>query len=305
MRDARVFGGDLDLVVGKSLDAVHGQDVCSREGPVNRPDAIGDVDTLGAKSGSLKVPGSSLREATVVSIGRRNLHALNVLMNVDGGGRATHAFRFSSYGCDSGYSGSTDDWIAQGVPGAGAGHSGIGNRQRGVIVGDKVNGGEDALPRGIAGGGAKILSFSEFERDIAAGIQGNGLDAGASGITGAFSDTTGEVGKRDDSQYKNEAGTATIHEPSSRPFPGRERSVWRKAASVEGHREFEQVHGASSVVDNAVATPSFEMQPRVVDDVQVSCYYQKVPRVKSGLPVYGGLIGWAVCAGIRLRENLG
>ena len=49
----------------------------------------------------------------------------------------------------------------------------------------------------------------------------------------------------------------------------------------------------------------FEMQPTVVDDVQVSCYYQKVPRVKSGLPVYGGLIGWAVCTGIRLRENLG
>src|SRR5882724_312083 len=244
MRDARVFGGDLDLVVGKSLDAVHGQDVCSREGPVNRPDAIGDVDTLGAKNGSLKVPGSSLRETTVVSIGRGNLHALNVLVNVDGGGCATHTFRFSSYGCDSGYSGSTDDWIAQGVPGAGAGHAGIGNRQRGVIVGNKVNGGEDALTRGIAGGGAKILSFPEFEGDSAAGIQGNGLDAGALGITGAFSDTTGEGGERDDGQYNKEAGTATIHEPSSRPFPGRERSsVWRKAASVEGHRQFEQAHG--------------------------------------------------------------
>jgi len=48
-----------------------------------------------------------------------------------------------------------------------------------------------------------------------------------------------------------------------------------------------------------------EMHRRVVDDVQGSCYYQKVPRVKSGLPVYGGLIGWAFCAGIRLRENLG
>jgi len=59
------------------------------------------------------------------------------------------------------------------------------------------------------------------------------------------------------------------------------------------------------VLVNAVAVPASEMRPRVVDDVQVSCYYQKVPRVKSGLPVYGCLIGWVVCAGIRLRENLG
>ena len=168
-----------------------------------------------------------------------------------------------------------------------------------------MDGGKNTLPCGITCSGAKILRSSEFQRDIAAGIQGNGLDTAGLRIVGAFSDTTGEGGKRDDSQYKKEAGTATIHEPSSRPFPGRERCVWRKGASVEGHREFEQVHGATSVVDNAVAVPSSEMQPRVVDDVQVSCYYQKVPRVKSGLPVYGGLIGWVVCAGIRPRENLG
>jgi len=47
------------------------------------------------------------------------------------------------------------------------------------------------------------------------------------------------------------------------------------------------------------------MQRGVVDDVQVSCYYQKVPRVKSGLPVHGGLIDWVMYTSIRLRENLG
>ena len=47
------------------------------------------------------------------------------------------------------------------------------------------------------------------------------------------------------------------------------------------------------------------MRRTVVDDVQVACYYLKVPRVTSGLPVYGGLIGWAICAAFRLRENSG
>ena len=33
------------------------------------------------------------------------------------------------------------------------------------------------------------------------------------------------------------------------------------------------------------------MPPVMVDGVQTSCYYQKVPRVKSGLPVCAGLFG--------------
>src|SRR5208282_3156923 len=42
--------------------------------------------------------------------------------------------------------------------------------------------------------------------------------------------------------------------------------------------------------------PSFSsMRWRVVDDVQCSCYYQTVPRVKSGLPVHGGPVGCATC----------
>src|SRR6266852_1803489 len=48
-----------------------------------------------------------------------------------------------------------------------------------------------------------------------------------------------------------------------------------------------------------------QMRRTVVDDVQGSCYYQTVPRVKSGLPVYGSPVGCATCAGDRLRENLG
>ena len=43
----------------------------------------------------------------------------------------------------------------------------------------------------------------------------------------------------------------------------------------------------------------------LVDDVQSSCYYLKVPRVKSGLPVFGSLSGCATCDGSKFRENLG
>ena len=39
------------------------------------------------------------------------------------------------------------------------------------------------------------------------------------------------------------------------------------------------------------------MRGRVVDDVQRSCYYLTVPRVKSGLPVHGSSVRCATCAG--------
>src|SRR5450759_272888 len=60
------------------------------------------------------------------------------------------------------------------------------------------------------------------------------------------------------------------------------------------------------------------MHGRVVDDVQGSCYYQTVPRVKSGLPVYGSPVACATCVarqapgkswlsfeGIRTRSKVG
>jgi hypothetical protein len=44
------------------------------------------------------------------------------------------------------------------------------------------------------------------------------------------------------------------------------------------------------MADKLIADSSFSsMPPTVVDDVQGSCYYQTVPRVKSGLPVHGSL----------------
>src|SRR5260221_2779847 len=46
------------------------------------------------------------------------------------------------------------------------------------------------------------------------------------------------------------------------------------------------------------------MRRRAVDDVQGSCYYQTVPRVKSGLPVYGSPVGCATCAATGSREIL-
>src|SRR5271166_3172663 len=59
------------------------------------------------------------------------------------------------------------------------------------------------------------------------------------------------------------------------------------------------------------------MRRTVVDDVQGSCYYQTVPRVKSGLPVYGSPVwmrnqrvrqapgkSWLSCEEIRTRVEL-
>jgi len=43
------------------------------------------------------------------------------------------------------------------------------------------------------------------------------------------------------------------------------------------------------------------MRGMVVDDVQCSCYYLKVPRVRSGLPVFGSLVKGATRAGNGLR----
>ena len=52
---------------------------------------------------------------------------------------------------------------------------------------------------------------------------------------------------------------------------------------------------------SSVLPPFPSMRGRVVDDVQRSCYYQTVPRVKSGLPVYGSFVGCATRAGDGLR----
>jgi hypothetical protein len=47
------------------------------------------------------------------------------------------------------------------------------------------------------------------------------------------------------------------------------------------------------------------MRRTAVDDVQGSCYYQTVPRVKSGLPVYGSPVGKRNPRCGRLREDFG
>ena len=48
-----------------------------------------------------------------------------------------------------------------------------------------------------------------------------------------------------------------------------------------------------------------EMPDAMVDDVQFHCYYLKVPRVKSGLPVGGDLTRHVSSNGDRFRQNLG
>jgi hypothetical protein len=47
------------------------------------------------------------------------------------------------------------------------------------------------------------------------------------------------------------------------------------------------------------------MRRTAVDDVQGSCYYQTVPRVKSGLPVYGSPVDKRNPRCGRRREDFG
>src|ERR1700730_18278193 len=101
---------------------------------------------------------------------------------------------------------------------------------------------EDGASGAILGGGIKARSTADIDGEVGAGAQRNGLHSSATGVGTAFAETTGEGDDEGDDQGKKKAGTATMHEPSSRPFARREHNnvVGRKTVSVEGHWDFEQ-----------------------------------------------------------------
>jgi hypothetical protein len=61
------------------------------------------------------------------------------------------------------------------------------------------------------------------------------LHASVAGVAAALAEAAGEGDDEGDGQRKKKTGTATMHEPSSRPFARREHNVvGRKTVSVEG-----------------------------------------------------------------------
>jgi hypothetical protein len=61
------------------------------------------------------------------------------------------------------------------------------------------------------------------------------LHASIAGVAAAVAEAAGAGDDEGDGQSKKKTGTATMHEPSSRPFARREHNVvGRKTVSVEG-----------------------------------------------------------------------
>jgi hypothetical protein len=94
---------------------------------------------------------------------------------------------------------------------------------------------EDGFAGGILAGGAKELSATDVDGEVAAGAQRNAGYASVAGVAGALAEAAGEGGDEGDGQRKKKTGTATMHESSSRPFARREPNLFgRKTVSVEG-----------------------------------------------------------------------
>jgi hypothetical protein len=174
-----------------------------------------------------------------------NLDAIDVLVNVDGRGRAADALDDRGDDGDSGSSGTAHG--GAGIPSAGAGGAVAGDREWGGGVrvtarDNKLNSdAEDGAAGGILGGGAEDLSAADIDGEVGAGAQRNGLHASVAGVAAALAKTAGEGDDEGDGQCKKKTGTATIHEPSSRPFARREHiAVGRKTVSVEGHWDIGQ-----------------------------------------------------------------
>src|ERR1035441_10343485 len=254
LSDAGGPGGGLDLVEHGGSWGDHAR-VARR--PAHGADGAGDVHTIAVVGDGLELPGLSLIKAVVLLLrwGRGSdfddLNAVNVLVDVDGSDRAADAVG------DGGYEGDSESTSAAlgdgGVPGAGAGGTVAGHRERcgGVRVAaryDKLNvEAEDGFTEGILGAGTKALSAAGLERDCGAGAQGNARHASIAGVAAALAQAAGEGGDDADGQSKKKTGTATMHEPSSRPFARREQNVvGRKTVSVEGKEPGFKVSGFQS-----------------------------------------------------------
>ena len=111
-----------------------------------------------------------------------------------------------------------------GVPGAGAGIPIAGDREWrggvGAAAGDnKLNvDAEDGAAVGIPAAGAKDSEVPASIENVVAGGQRNARHASIAGVAAAFAEAAREGGDEGDGQSKKKTGTATMHEPSSRPI---------------------------------------------------------------------------------------
>lgn len=240
--DTGGLGGDLNLIgLERGQGGVCGDhtDIAGRPG--HGADGIGDVHVV-AKGDPLELPGLSLGKAVILrrwGLGLDHLNAIDVLVDKDPRARAADAFDDSSDEGDSGSSGTAHG--GAGVPGAGAGGPIDRDREgcRGVgatALDNKLRvDAEDGAADGILAGGGKEQSATGVDGEVGAGAQRYGLHASAAGVAAALAEAAGEGDDKGDGQRKKKTGTATMHEPSSRPFAGRELDVVeRKAVSVEG-----------------------------------------------------------------------
>src|SRR5215467_1578271 len=92
----------------------------------------------------------------------------------------------------------------------------------------------------IDGRRAEIEGRSGIDGLTSVRIQTNGLDPLITAATGAVAQAARERAEADCQKNNKDAGTATMHEPSSRPLSGRERSVRWKTVSVKGHDDLGQ-----------------------------------------------------------------
>jgi hypothetical protein len=124
-------------------------------------------------------------------------------------------------------------------------------------------GAKDGAAVGILPAGAKDLSAAYVDRDCAAGTHRNSSYASVAGAAAALAEAARESKDQGDGQRKKKTGTATMHEPSSRPFARREHKVvgW-KTVSVEGKVQGFKVSGLQSFKSASFEASSLKVSSR-------------------------------------------
>jgi hypothetical protein len=209
--DAGRFGGNLNLVEHGRLLRWYvrrcRENVAVRRRPVERADGVGDVQVV-AVGDSLEQPVLPLGKAVVLvrlRLGLHNLDAVDVLVDVDDGGRAVDAVGDRVHGGDAGSAGAANRGGS--IPGTGAAVAVGGHRKwRGQIRGVgrsaaahyilNAHAGHNAAT-GVPGGGAEYLRASHVERYVAGGTQRDARHACIGGVAAALAEATGEDGRED------------------------------------------------------------------------------------------------------------
>ena len=207
---AGCFSGGQNLVEHGRLilrDVGSGRDYAGiARGPSDGSDSGGDVDSV-AVGERFEAPGLPLRKTVV---GRRdalggivNLHAIHMLVDVDGGGCAADSVDDCGHQRDAGIAGAAKG--DAGIPCTGAGISVSRHGKRGGSACarrdayDKLN--ADTWHRaasGIFAGSAKGLGRADVHREGAGGAQRNRYHSALARGAAVFSQASGEGEHKDD-----------------------------------------------------------------------------------------------------------